>query len=144
LQQDRPLFSVDGEPARPLRALADIARVAAALEEAAQAPSLVWDGLGLAIDQIPRDVANLQGEIRFGTLVRTLGAHLVLDEKATLAPIGPLQIQQLQKHDLREPAAEKIRARLGDRPGAARWIERWFKDPLDGSRPGALLIRLVR
>jgi hypothetical protein len=146
LRQRRPLYALDG-PARPFRALADIRRVAAALEEAAQPAALVLDTLHLDPAEIARRVgeaANPAERVRFGTLVRTLAAHLLLDEPPSLAPLDPTQLRAYAAlagaPETRARAEAALRAHAGSTTATLdHWLERWLAD-----LPSADMLALAR
>ncbi len=135
---------------RPWRSLADVREAAASLEEAAEAPALIYDGLGVPPSEAAARIAESAApeEARFGTLARTLAAHLMLGQAPTLLPLSAPEISELvrtQKADeafaqLKEVALSRgLRADLID-----RWLARWRPLLDTPAAPGAVLVRLMR
>jgi hypothetical protein len=159
LRQARPVFPAEldsppGSGPRPFLRLADIRRAVTALEEAAQLAPLVWDLLGVALPDAAVAIAgSTTVEPRFGTLVRTLAAHLLLDEPATVMPFDPERVPALLERAQRPDARATVEAGLrqladgraeGALPAAfARWLERWLSDlPAQLAGPSGLLVRM--
>jgi hypothetical protein len=148
LRRRRPQLPGD----QPFRTLAEIRNSAAALEEAAEAPAMVYDGLGVPPSEAATRVADSAApeEARFGTLVRTLAAHLALAQPPTLTPLSPPEVAQLSRTtpETRDAAFARLRELLlsrGSRPEAAdRWLARWRPGLETTSDPGAVLVRLMR
>jgi hypothetical protein len=151
LRLPKPLFS-DGENVRPFRTLVEIGLAAAALEEAAEAPTFIYEGLGVPLAEAAARIAEsgVPEEARFGTLARTLAAHLVLQQPATLLPLSASEIAEIGRAstDARDAAFAQLRQVAvghGIREEIVdRWLARWrpaFETP---ALPGALLSRLMR
>jgi hypothetical protein len=148
LRQRRPQLA-DG---KFFREVGQIRQAASALEEAAEAAALIYDGLGVPASEAAARIAEsaVPEEARFGTLLRTLAAHLVLEQPPTLTPLSAPELAELHKKGgaARDAAFAKLREVLlgrGARPETAdRWLARWrplFETPSDA---GSVLQRLLR
>ncbi len=151
LRLPRPLFALDGE-ARPFRTLVEVARAAAAVEEAAEEPGLIYEGLGVPPAEAAARIGDsaVPDDARFGTLARTLAAHLVLGEPATLIPLSAPQLASVARAtpEARQAAWAELRTVAlahGAKPETVeRWLSRWrplLDTPSDVS---AVLVRLLR
>jgi hypothetical protein len=164
LLRDRPLFIYgDGDdaeqPPRPFRALADIGRTAAMLEEASRVGPLVFGGLGLDAATLADALSSstaVPGEVRFGTLVRTAAAQVLAGRGFRFAPLDRADLKVVRARfssgqltrDARADVERAIAARLAERgveyPAAlSRWLDGWLSDlsaALDSEE--GLLVRL--
>src|SRR5262249_45102048 len=120
--------------------------------EAAEAPALIYDGLGIPQSEAAARIADsaTPEDAHFGTLARTLAAHLVLAQPPTLMPLSPPEVAELTRAtpEARDAAFAKLREVLvarGAGPEVAdRWLGRW-RDLLDApSDTSSILIRLLR
>lgn len=154
----RPLFApaLDGKPGepRPFETLGEVARAAAALEEAGQLAETVRRGLGIEPRLLaPEALARLRtpGEaITFSTLCATLAANLLLDRPALLVPLSLADVSRLSSTHLSDgklrPAARLavergLGARLTERevaepPHWDRWMTGWISHLEEALRVG--------
>jgi hypothetical protein len=145
-QLRRPRPTLD----RPWSSLADVGHAAASLEEAAEAPALVYEGLGIPPSEAAARIADSAApeEARFGTLARTLAAHLMLSQPPTLLPLSPQEISELPRTQKADEAFAKLREVALSRGLAAdlidRWLARWRPLLETPAAPSALLVRLIR
>jgi hypothetical protein len=101
---------LDAPPApghRPLRTAADVRLAAQALQSAARVPVYFFDDLGLSPDALA-EAASASPGLSFGTVARTLAAHVLLDT-GLLAGSGPISLTPL-----RPPQVGAFLARLRD------------------------------
>ena len=142
LRRHRPLFGLVS-PARPFATLAEVAQVAALLEEAALMGQTVQRGLGVDPERLAP--AALEGvhpprpAITFNAIVGTLLCNALLDRPPALVPLrradlAPLRARVIDAGALRPVARERMAAiieeRLAergvDRPAALpRWLQSW-------------------
>jgi len=133
LRQQRPLFD-EGAGPRPFRTLADIRAAAAALEEASQIAPFLHRAIGLTVETLEQTLAasTLEpSELRFGTLVRTWSANLLLGRSPRLQPLNPREVRALMRIlDGDKQAGDKIEAALAAHgstpPPLHRWLEGWL------------------
>jgi hypothetical protein len=134
------------------RTLAEIGETAASLKEAAEAPALLHDGLGVPPAEAATRIAEaaVPEEARFGTLARTLAAHIVLQQAPTLTPLSPPEVAQVARATMQERDAafaqlrEVMIARGAPAEVADRWLARWRPLLDTPSDAGAVLTRLMR
>ncbi len=156
LAEKRPQFALelDGKAAgsRPFQSLADIARAAQALEEAALIGPLLFslvDQSGVAAKIA--DCALVPSQVRFGTLIRTMAANFLLERDLVVEPIEASATGELAKRLSRLSDFEAtLRGRIAEKNLAAPpflhdCVEHWLQDfSAQLSRPDGLLIKLVR
>jgi Family of unknown function (DUF6178) len=139
--------------ARSFASLADVARAAALLDEAAHVPRFVLGVLGVTDDDVERAAADASmppGHVRFGTLVRTAVAHALLGRAPTIDPLRAREVPKLAARaaDARAVAESVLRARAAEKklewsPLYDRWLDAWVADfGNTPARPDGLLIRL--
>jgi hypothetical protein len=157
LRRARPLYPRElddpaGTGPRPFRALDDVRRAAAALEEAALAGAFVFDGLGLpraALATAVTDGTVEPSALRLGTLVRTAALHVLAGRAPSLEPLEARALPPIGP-DARARIDAGFAARLAERGRAApaalpRWLDHWLADlPAAPARPGGAFLRLVR
>jgi Family of unknown function (DUF6178) len=153
LLEPRPRFSPsDGEAPRDFHTLDDVSRATAALGFAAMTPVLLYDHLKVPPSEAEARIADSAEPetARFGTLVRTLAAHLALGQPPTLAPLDPSERSAFLRlpAETKDAAWQKLReAALGAGAQQAQidpYFTRW-RALLDApSDPSALLTRLMR
>jgi hypothetical protein len=151
LREPRPGFprSLDSPletGTRAFRTLADIRTAAAALEEASRLGPFVFGGLGITREALAEALAGstlLPTEVRFGTLVRTVAANVLLDRPTRLVPLHPRDLRALRLDDEGRQKVERALRALSDEHGGtpaelSRWLDRWLTD---FNQPDKLLIR---
>jgi hypothetical protein len=152
LQQARPELA-EGAAKRPITTVAEIARAAQLLDEAAHVPAL-FAALGLTEEAIGRAVADSAIEpsaVRFGTLARTLVANELLGRGLTLTPLPARDVAGLVRvaGDARSRGETALRTRLDEKkweypPAFARWLDAWLTDFTRApEKPDGLLLRLT-
>ncbi|HEX2574137.1 MAG TPA: DUF6178 family protein [Polyangia bacterium] len=151
LREPRPLYSLAleggaAEATRPFATLADLARAARTIEEAAAIGPFLRDGLGVAPRLLAAEVLvgcrPAREDITFAVMGATLMANLLLDRPPALVPLAPEDIETLRERVLpdgpplrpttRLQVLRAFEERLTERgltPPAewTRWVEGWLE-----------------
>ena len=151
LREPRPAFprGLDSPleaGSRPFRSLADIRAAAAALEEASRLGPFVFGGLGIIREVLAEALAKATlppAQVRFGTLVRTVAANVLLGRPAKLVPLHPRDLRALKLDDEGRQKIERALRALSDERAStpaelSRWLDRWL---INMNQPDQLLIR---
>ena len=150
LREPHPLYSLAleggaAETTRPFATLADLARAARALEEAAAIGPFLRDGLGVAPRLLGPEALTgcrpAREDITFAVIGATLMANLLLERPAALVPLAPEDLAALCERVLPDGPPLRPTARLrvmrafeeklaerGIEPPAewTRWVESWL------------------
>jgi hypothetical protein len=122
---------------RAFSSLAEIAQAAATLQEAAEVAALVFDGLGVSMEEISA-LLESRGAFRFGTIIRTMAARRLLSGTLRLAPLSLDEVQLFEarlrdgalsaedRRTVKEALEETIAHAGHPTPLLERWLPRWI------------------